>query len=795
MTATKLFKAGYTDLVSVIPPGAELSPLSKVKPESAGKAPGRKNPQGRWVGYAWQNESCTEAQAAQMDADKANVGLKAGFFPGVDIDCTDETIAETIQRIAIETLGAAPVRVGQAPKRLLMYCATEPFGRMRLWFTVAGKQHLVEVLGEGQQYVVQGIHPRTQKPYTWTYGEASRTYPPVKPEKLTQISKDAVEVFLSAVQEELDLLDVVCTREGSGNVAAQRNVAQDSLKAPTMADLAAAVDVIPNDTPSREEYIRMGYAIKAAAQDDEEAGYGVFLEWCQRWEGGENDPFTVRGDWERMHPPYELGWDFIAQTASRYGYNYARTEFEAIAQPEEPAEEALIAAHLSDMWLTDRVIAVYGETIKWVPAWGKWLFWDGHCWRKDELSKIPSLVIHICKETSDKLLRSAVTDKEQAAALKKAQQISSAKTVQSVLTLLRADERLVVRAEVLDADPWVMGTPGGVIDLKTGEILSAEPMRYVSKLAAITPNYRAPAPMWQAFIKEVTGGDKDLAAYLQRLAGYCLTGLVSEHTLAFLWGPGGNGKSVFVNTLTGILGEYARTAPMETFTASMNDRHPTELAGLQGARLVAASETQEGRAWDEAKVKSITGGDPITARYMHKDFFTFEPTFKLVFLGNHKPEIRNLDDAMRRRFHMVPFTIKPKTVNTELFSQLKAEWPSIFAWMVEGCLAWQKTGLAAPAAVLDATREYFEDEDAVGRWLTERCIVGQTFFASSVDLYSDWKSWCIDNGEKYRTKKWLGQMLMAKGFETFRRADSRGFKGLEVKDPLESRALAQLESL
>ena len=492
MTATKLFKAGYTDLVSVIPPGAELSPMSKVKPESAGKAPGRKNAQGRWVGYGWQTESCTEADAAKMDADKANVGLKAGLFPGVDIDCTDETIAETIQRIAIETLGPAPVRVGQAPKRLLMFRTAEPFGRMRLWFTVGEKQHLVEVLGEGQQYVVQGIHPRTQKPYTWSYGEAARQYPPVKPEKLVQIDKAKVELFLAAVQEELDLLDVVCTREGSGLVSAQRNVAQESLRAPSLDEQEAAVGVIPNDTPSREEYIRMGYAIKAAAQEDEERGYGIFLEWCMRWEGGDNSLETVRADWERMHPPYEVGWDFVAQHASRYGYNYARTEFEAVAQPEEPAEEELIAAHLSDIWLTDRVISAYGQTIKWVPAWGAWLYWDDHCWRKDEINKVPSLVVHVCKETSDRLLRAAVTEKEQAAALKKAQQISSARTVQAVQTLLRSDARLVVRAEVLDADPWVMGTPGGVIDLKTGEILS------MVSLPDFDPNLRPPLP---------TGGD------------------------------------------------------------------------------------------------------------------------------------------------------------------------------------------------------------------------------------------------------------------------------------------------
>ena len=781
MTAIKLYQNGYTDLVSVIPPGAELSPLSKVKPESAGKAPGKKNAQGRWVGYGWQAEQCTEDDAKKIDADKANIGIKSGKYPGVDIDCTDEAISMMIEQLSLRHLGPAPVRIGQAPKRLLMYRAAEPFGRMRLWFRVAEKQHLIEVLGEGQQYVVSGIHPRTQKPYKWHWQTHDRGYPPLKPAKLTEITKDAVAAFLAAVEEELDLFDIQCQREGSGNVADKRTTPQESLKAKDLDQLAHAVSLIPNETPSRDDYIKMGYAIKAATQEDEERGYGMYLDWCMKWEG-DNDPLTVRNDWDRMHPPYEVGADWLYDQASQHGFNGGAAEFEAFDH-EDDEEEELLAAELSDIWVTDKFLEAHGETTKWVPNWGKWLVWDGHCWRKDEMLNVPGLVVRTCKEISDELLRKGNNDKERRENGKRAVAVSSARTVGAVQSLLKSNSQVVANAEMMDADPWVLGTPGGVVDLKTGEIMEAAPMRFVSKLTAVTPIYRQNAPIWRAFLNEATAGDVELEKYLQRLAGYCLTGLVSEHNLAFLWGPGGNGKSVFVNTISGILGEYAKIAPMETFTASFGDRHPTELAGLQGARLVCASETQEGRAWDEAKVKAITGGDMISARYMHQDFFQYQPTFKLIFLGNHKPEIKNLDDAMRRRFHLVPFTVKPKTVDKMLSDRLKNEWPAILGWMIEGCLSWQLDGLMAPQAVLAATAEYFDDEDPIGRWLGECTDKEEEGYAFNNDLYGSWEQWCGENGEKPGNSKRLTQALISRGFERWRQPGTgkRGFKGFYIK--------------
>ena len=234
-----------------------------------------------------------------------------------------------------------------------------------------------------------------------------------------------------------------------------------------------------------------------------------------------------------------------------------------------------------------------------------------------------------------------------------------------------------------------------------------------------------------------------------RVVGYCLTGVTSEHALFFLYGTGANGKSVFVSTIAAILGDYATTAAMDMFMATTGDRHPTDMAGLRGARMVSSIETEQGRRWAESKLKALTGGDRITARFMRQDFFEFTPQFKLLVAGNHKPAIRNVDEAMRRRLHLIPFTvtIPPARRDQRLQDKLLAERDGILAWAVQGCLEWQRVGLRPPAAVNAATAEYFEAEDALGRWLAEGCLRGANLTATSAALFAAWKSWAEANGE------------------------------------------------
>jgi len=200
------------------------------------------------------------------------------------------------------------------------------------------------------------------------------------------------------------------------------------------------------------------------------------------------------------------------------------------------------------------------------------------------------------------------------------------------------------------------------------------------------------------------------------LCGYCLTGDTSEAIIPFLYGTGANGKSVFVNTLLGVLGDYSAVAPMDVFTATHNPQHSTSIAALRGARLVAATETEDGSRWAEAKLKELTGGGPIKARFMRQDEFTFVPQFKPMISGNHRPRLRNVDEAMRRRFHLVPFavTIPPDKRDKKLADKLRAEWGGILQWAVERCLKWQSEGLRPPRAVTEATEDYLQGQDTLG---------------------------------------------------------------------------------
>jgi putative DNA primase/helicase len=253
----------------------------------------------------------------------------------------------------------------------------------------------------------------------------------------------------------------------------------------------------------------------------------------------------------------------------------------------------------------------------------------------------------------------------------------------------------------------------------------------------------------------------------------------------FGFGTGANGKSVLINTISGILGDYHRTAPIETFTASKTERHPTDLAGLRGARLVTAIETEEGRRWDEAKVKALTGGDRIAARFMRQDFFEYLPAFKLMIAGNHKPSLRSVDESIRRRFNLLPFTvtIPPEERDRDLPEKLKAEWPGILRWMIQGCLEWQRIGLAPPQVVRDATSAYLEAEDAVGAWIEERCNCNTQAWACRRTLFADWKEWANSAGEWVGSQRRFIQALETRGFASLRKKAGRGFAGIELRPP------------
>jgi putative DNA primase/helicase len=320
-------------------------------------------------------------------------------------------------------------------------------------------------------------------------------------------------------------------------------------------------------------------------------------------------------------------------------------------------------------------------------------------------------------------------------------------------------------------------------DLRTGTGRPPNPLDYITKkTACAAAPAGTPHPLWGAFLERITAGDSELQKFLQRYIGYCCTGFTHEHIFVFAYGSGANGKGTFINTVVRVFGDYATVADMNTFLVTRNERHPTDLAKLCGARLVVAQETQKGRTWDETKIKALTGGDKITARFMRGDFFDFTPRFKLFIVGNHKPRLSTVDEAIRRRMLIVPFTVEipPQERDPSLPEKLKPEWPAILRWCIDGCLEWQRLGPAPPPIVRHVTDEYFEDQDIIGEWL-EDCVnlkAGPQAFTLSLVLFTSWKAWCEGKNTKPGSEKAFVEALKDRGFKKVRKAHGRGFEGI-----------------
>lgn len=428
-----------------------------------------------------------------------------------------------------------------------------------------------------------------------------------------------------------------------------------------------------------------------------------------------------------------------------------------------------LALQLGELWAPDA---------RYVSPWAQWLIWDGQRWRQDDTLLHLTRTRGFLRSVADGVVRRTragemdwgTGDAEQdlAKAEAFAKRLRSAPQVAAVAGLARSNEQQAAGTDLWDRDPWLLNTPGGLVDLRTGKLRPSDPAAYCTKLTAVAP---APpgtsAPLWTAFLERIFRHAPELIEFMRRALGYALLGTVSEHVLIFCWGQGANGKSTLLNCMARMLGDYARTAPADLLLASQNERHPTEIAALRGARLVTAQELAAGRAWDEAKLKTLTGGDRLTARYMRQDFFEFEPQFTLMLAGNHKPSFRGVDEAIRRRVRLVPFTqnIPPEERDLELAAKLQAEWPAILRWCIDGCLAWQQDGLATPDCVRAASDEYLAGEDVFGQWLGERCIVSARIdFTRTSTLYDDWKQWAADGGLPNWSIKAFSRTLGERGF-------------------------------
>jgi putative DNA primase/helicase len=431
------------------------------------------------------------------------------------------------------------------------------------------------------------------------------------------------------------------------------------------------------------------------------------------------------------------------------------------------------APAFSDEDLVLRFAERHHDRLRYVASFGRWLTWADTHWMTDDTLAVFDLVRTLCREAAAQCNKNGMRKK-----------LASAATVAAVAGLVRADRRLAASAHQWDRDPFLLGTPSGVVDLHTGQLRPARQSDYMTKITGTGPG--GDCPRWRDFLKRITADDIELQEFMQRMVGYFLTGVTTEHAMFFGHGLGANGKSVFLSTVAGIMGDFHVAAPIEAFVASRNERHPTDLAGLRGARLVSAVETEEGRTWAEAKLKAITGGDRIAARFMRQDFFQYLPMFKMLVTGNAKPSLRAVDEAIRRRLHLIPFavTIPPGERDKHLTDKLRDEWPGILSWAINGCLKWQRVGLDPPEAVRAATASYFSDQDLLVQWLEDACDAepGNEFKTESVGaLFDSWSAYATKQGSAPGGKNDFGDRLEAKGFDRHRTGRGRFFRGIRLK--------------
>jgi putative DNA primase/helicase len=449
------------------------------------------------------------------------------------------------------------------------------------------------------------------------------------------------------------------------------------------------------------------------------------------------------------------------------------------AGAEQQPADAVEDIGISDDELALRFTERHKDSLRYVAAWDRWLIWDGCRWKRDETKRVFDLARTVCRDVLGEHEAKGLTDQPLVALRKR---LGSAQTVYAVVKLAGSDPRHAVAVSQLDADPWALNTPDGTLDLRTGQLLPHDPATLMTRTTAAAA--KGECPLFKSVLERALP-DAEVRAYIQRYAGYALTGLCREHVMAFFYGTGRNGKSVVAHALRHAVGDYGLEIGPEIFMESHHDRHPTETAVLHGARLVVVSEIDANRRWNEARLKRFTGGDPISSRYIGKDLFEFQPTHSLFFVANNKPGLRSVDEAMRARIHLVEFsvTIPESERDATLPERLQAEYGGILAWMVEGCLAYQSTGLAPPASITAATAIYLEAEDSIAQWTAECCErAGQITLKAA---YGSYATWCKENSVEPLGRNTFGDRLDAYGFQ--RGTDGRNktpvFSGLTLRTP------------
>jgi putative DNA primase/helicase len=435
---------------------------------------------------------------------------------------------------------------------------------------------------------------------------------------------------------------------------------------------------------------------------------------------------------------------------------------------------------LNDIGNAKRFARFFVGRIAYVPELGSWCHWSDKRWLDDNDEAMRDAAV-IARSWFDDLAEEPDTGRQKRL-LAHAQRSSNVNSLRAMLEIART-RGLTVKLPEWDADSMLLGTPAGAIDLRTGTALAPDPRLRIRKAISCNFDPEAKAPTWSAFLARIFDGDVAMIAFLQRGIGYSLTGNTSEECLFICHGAGMNGKSKLIGTLRAMFADYGRDCAAETLLARRDDGIPNDVARLAGARFVSAIETEDGKRLAEAMVKAMTGGDRIVARFLHREFFEFQPAFKVRLATNHKPTIRGDDLAIWRRIRLIPFavTIPEEERDKDLLGKLTAELPGVLAWAVRGCLDWQRDGLQSPEPVRAATAAYRQDMDRLGQWIEERCIVTPSIRVKASLAFKDYREWSEARGEYAMTLTAFGNKLTERGIKK-ERAKTVTYVGIGLSD-------------